>query len=157
MQPESHATECATFPIPHLNGRAKGGGGGLAPASEYVVGSITVTIDWIRRELPAITNRGNLAVIEAYGDSMEPTLHSGDLLVVDTGIHQADVDGVYILARANTAEPEIMVKRLQRTRDGGLIIKSDNPIYEPERVPHKELEEVDVRGRVVWIWAGRKL
>lgn len=130
---------------------------GLAPLHEYVVGSISVTADWLRRELPRITNRNNLRVIEAYGDSMQPTMGSGDLLVVDSGVNHADVSGIYILRRNNTPEPEVMVKRVQLMRDGGLTIKSDNPVYEPEKVPHDEAHQVEVLGRVVWVWAGKKI
>lgn len=144
--------------IPHMNVMAKGGGGGLAPVHEYVIGSISVTNEWINRRLPSITTRQNLAVIEAYGRSMEPTLMSGDLLVIDTGVHDARVDGIYILQRLNTPEPEIMVKRLQRTLDGGLIVRSDNRAeYDPETVPASEVNErVRIIGRVVWVWAGRE-
>lgn len=144
--------------IPRMNGKAKGGGGGLAPAHEYVIGSISVTNEWINRRLPSITTKRNLAVIEAYGRSMEPTLMSGDLLVVDTGVHDAKIDGIYILQRLNTPEPEIMVKRLQRTLDGGLIVRSDNRAeYDPETVPATEIaERVRIIGRVVWVWAGRE-
>ncbi len=144
--------------IPHMNGMAKGGSGGLAPAHEYVIGSISVTNEWINRRLPSITTKRNLAVIEAYGRSMEPTLVSGDLLVVDTGVHDAKIDGIYILQRLNTPEPEIMVKRLQRTLDGGLIVRSDNRAeYDPETVPASEIaERVRIIGRVVWVWAGRE-
>lgn len=147
-----------TFAIPHMNGRARGGIGGLAPAHEYVVGSISVTESWLHRRLPAITSKANLRVIEAYGRSMEPTLQSGDLLVVDTGISQANIDGIYILMRQNTPEPEIMVKRLQRTLDGGLIVRSDNRTeYDPEVVPSTDIAtKIRILGRVVWIWAGRE-
>lgn len=144
--------------IPHMNGKAKGGTGGLAPANEYIIDSISVTNEWINRRLFSITAKRNLAVIEAYGRSMEPTLVSGDLLVVDTGVNDAKVDGIYILQRLNTPEPEIMVKRLQRTLDGGLIVRSDNRAeYDPETVPASEVNErVRIIGHVVWVWAGRE-
>lgn len=144
--------------IPHMNGRAKGGAGGLAPSHEYVIGSISVTNEWINRRLPSITGKRNLVVIEAYGRSMEPTLMSGDLLVVDTGVRDARIDGIYILQRMNTVEPEIMVKRLQRTLDGGLIVRSDNRAeYDPETFQaHEIADKVIIIGRVVWIWAGRE-
>ncbi len=144
--------------IHHLNVAAKAGGGGLAPSEEYIIDSITVSNRWIRQRLPAITSRHNLAVIEVYGRSMEPTLMSGDLLIVDTGVRQATIDGIYILQRLNTPEPEIMVKRIQRLLDGGLIVKSDNRAeYEPEKVPADQIQSlIRVLGRVVWVWAGRE-
>lgn len=143
--------------IPHINGRAKGGSGGLAPMHEYIVGSISVTASWLHKRLPSITAKSNLAVIEAYGRSMEPTLSSGDLMIVDTGVREAKVNGVYILLRKNTVEPELMVKRLQLTLDGGMIVRSDNRAeYDPETVAaHEVAEKVQILGRVVWIWAGR--
>jgi len=144
--------------IPHFDIRAKGGSGGLAPENEYVIRSISVSNEWIKRRLPAITSLQNLVIIEAYGRSMEPTLMSGDLLVVDTGVREVRIDGIYILERLNTPELEIMVKRVQRTLEGGLIIMSDNKTeYMPELVPPHEIHSrVRVAGRVVWIWAGRE-
>lgn len=152
-----HPKHDSVFAIPRFNGSAKGGSGWLAPSHEYVVGSITVTDSWLRRRLPPISSRRNLAVIEAYGDSMEPILQSGDLLLVDTGIHDAKIDGIYILLRNHTNEPELMVKRLQRKFDGSLIIKSENRSYEPEVVSAANVGEVQILGKVVWVWAGREI
>ena len=140
----------------NLNGRAKGGNGNVTPSHEYIVGSISVATEWVRRRLPPITSLGALRVIEAYGDSMEPKIKSGDLLVIDTGIRRADVSGLYIIGRNNTPELELMVKRLQLAHDGGLIILSDNPAYQPERLTHEEAAQVSILGKVVWIWAGRE-
>lgn len=144
--------------IPHMDVQAKGGDGGLAPADERVIGSIVVMNDWLRRQIPHITSRKNLVVIEAYGRSMEPTLKSGDLLIVDTGVREAKIDGIYILWRLNTPEPEIMVKRIQRMLDGSLMVRSDNRTeYDPEIVPAAQVPKmIKVLGRVVWIWAGRE-
>ena len=106
---ERHASSDDVILIPHMNGRAKGGSGGLAPTHEYVVGSISVTHEFIHRRLPSITSKSNLAVIEAYGRSMEPTLLSGDLMIVDIGIARVDIPG---LAASITACRKYLQKAL---------------------------------------------
>lgn len=144
--------------IPRLDVKAKGGLGALAPANEFVIGSMSVTNSWIHQKLPRVSAKANLAVIEAYGTSMKPTIMSGDLLLVDMGVTDVKVEGIYILLRMNTPEPEIMVKRIQRKLDGGLIVKSDNrDEVDPETVEAYEIaEKIRVVGKVVWIWAGRE-
>lgn len=151
-------TDDDVFLIPRLDVKAKGGFGALAPANEFVIGSMSVTNSWIHQKLPKISAKSNLTVIEAYGRSMMPTLMSGDLMLVDMGVTEVKVEGIYILLRKNTSEPEIMVKRIQRKLDGGLIVRSDNrDEYDPEVVEAHEIhEKIQVVGKVVWVWAGRE-
>jgi phage repressor protein C with HTH and peptisase S24 domain len=87
-----------------------------------------------------------LAAMTARGDSMEPTIHDGDSLLVDTG--QVDVaDGkVYAL----WYEGGERVKRLYRMPGGGLRIRSDNANDFPEIMLGPEYGgHVRIIGRVV--------
>lgn len=140
------------------NMRARGGSNGLSAPYEYIVGHVSVTLDWLRTSLPAITRKENLRVIEAYGPSMEPTIIDGALLLVDTGVTKVTRDAeIFIIERNNTHEPELMVKRINRRHDGGIILRSDNTaLVDPEPIPLEKMASVRVLGRVVYIWAGRK-
>jgi phage repressor protein C with HTH and peptisase S24 domain len=113
--------------------------------SQQIVDYLAFKADWARSRLN--TDPRNLLLIEAAGDSMSPTLEDSDLLLVDLGEPRFKHDGVYVLRRNG----DLVVKRLQRRPDGKLVIRSDNPAYEPLVVP---AESVRVIGRAIWA-AGR--
>lgn len=122
--------------------------------NEQSITSMQLTRSWINGHIKKITSVDDLAILTAYGDSMTPTFNDGDLLLVDRGIHHIDVDGVFVLQRRD----ELFVKRLQRRyKDGAIIIKSDNPLFGEEIVENGEREHLEVLGRVLWAWAGKKL
>jgi phage repressor protein C with HTH and peptisase S24 domain len=88
----------------------------------------------------------NLICIKAAGDSMIPTIADGaDLLV-----NQADTtirDGrVYVIRFGN----EVRVKRLYLRPDGGIVVHSDNPVFERIEVPADQMQHIAIIGRVVW-------
>lgn len=130
------------------------GQGFQQPDHDTVVDGMRLARGWVRTHLPALSSASNLAVISAYGDSMAPTFTDGDLLLVDRGVHEIKLDAVYVLALNN----ELYVKRIQRRiTDGAVIIKSDNPLYDPVVVDNGERERLRVLGRVVWAWNGHRL
>lgn len=85
------------------------------------------------------------AVLEAIGDSMEPGISDGDLLLID----EDDVrlsDGVF----AFVLDEEARVKRFRKRVDGVTII-SDNTAYPPEELAHDALGRITIIGRVRWV------
>lgn len=141
--------------IPLYNGSASMGNGAALEESEYVAARIPVTDEWIRQNLRGITSPENIRAIPAHGDSMAPTFADGDVLFVDTGITDLNRDSVYVLSR----DRELFCKRIQRRLEGGWIIKSDNPAYDPLTVAANQQEllaTLRVVGRVagVWTWRG---
>ncbi len=132
--------------VPRYDFRANAGRG--APIrSEQVVDYLAFKTEWVQQRLN--TDPRNLLLIEAVGDSMAPTLEHSDLLLVDLSEPRFRQDGLYVLRRKD----ELIVKRLQRRPDGKLVIRSDNPAYEPLVVA---AEGVGIVGRVIWA-AGRRL
>lgn len=91
------------------------------------------------------TSGAGFAVVEARGDSMEPGISDGDLLLIDENDTRLS-DGVF----AFVLEEEARVKRFRRRLDG-LSIISDNTAYPPEDVPADQLGRVSVIGRVRWV------
>ncbi|QIK77833.1 LexA family transcriptional regulator [Sphingomonas piscis] len=92
-----------------------------------------------------------LSIIRVEGDSMAPTLNSGDDILVDLGDCGDRLrDGIYVLR----VDDALVVKRIAinpiRRR---VTVQSDNPAY-PDW-PDCEIRSINCVGRV--IWAGRKL
>jgi phage repressor protein C with HTH and peptisase S24 domain len=97
--------------------------------------------DWLKRTLDAEAR--DLALIEAAGDSMSPTIDEADLVLADLRETRFKFDGVYLIRSGG----DLSIKRLQRQPDGSLTIRSDNSAYPPVTVAQ---ETVSVIGRVVW-------
>ncbi len=134
--------------VPRYNVGASAGGGAIIH-SEQIVDHLAFRSEWVRSALDVSVK--DLALISVKGDSMEPTLSNGDMILVDTGTRKVEDNAIYVL-RYNGA---LMVKRIQRKVDGTLIIKSDNIVYEPETVEGDAVDQLHVVGRVVW--SGRRM
>jgi len=95
-------------------------------------------------------NQKHLDVIHASGNSMEPTINDGDVLLVDESKIEPK-DG-QIFAMQSESKGTI-VKRLVKSDFEGWIIRSDNPDkarYGDETLRDGEINEVRIIGRVVW-------
>lgn len=101
-------------------------------------------------------NTAYLAATDLRGDSMEPTLHDGDLIIFDRSARHVDREGVYVL----TVGEDLFVKRLRRipTPAGmALSLISDNPAYPEVRLDPDTQERVRIHGRVIWPNTSRRL
>jgi phage repressor protein C with HTH and peptisase S24 domain len=129
--------------LPRVEARASAGpGAGLG--SDDVVDFLAFSEDWVRNTLHRRPQ--NLALLEATGDSMDPTIRDGDILLVDTSTRDIQSSRVYVL-QVNGA---LLVKRIQVRLDGSLVVKSDNPSYEAEVVRPDERSPLSIVGQVVW-------
>lgn len=118
-----------------------------------IVRQVQVNLPQLRREI-SFSAPSNLRIITGYGDSMEPTFRDGDPLLIDTGVSDILIDGVYVLER----DRELFIKRVQRHPiDKTLIVSSDNRIYQPYVVSDAERSSFKILGRVLLAWNGRKL
>jgi phage repressor protein C with HTH and peptisase S24 domain len=100
--------------------------------------------DWLRTTFGR--EPGDLILEIAVGESMEPHIHDGDMLLVDTTDRNFRVFGVYVIEMRG----ERLVKRVQRKFDGSLIVISDNHVYQPESISSELAKEVRALGRVIW-------
>jgi len=131
--------------IPRFAIQASAGGGSVV-LSEEVEDYFTVSRDWLSRYLPKGAKAG---IIEARGDSMEPTIADGDILILDFSIDSSVVNdgGVFVIS----VDGVLLVKRLQVTVDGHILIRSDNDLYEQEKVTREFADEsITVHAKVVW-------
>lgn len=140
--------------IPVLDVIGSMGAGRDQPEYDTIAGDFPVTRDWLARNLPKISSPSNLAIITAYGGSMEPTFKSGDILVVDRGATDVVIDTVYVLALRG----ELYIKRLTRHPiSRNWIMSSDNKLIDPIEIRPSEMGLFQVLGRVVWAWNGKSL
>jgi phage repressor protein C with HTH and peptisase S24 domain len=124
-------------------------GNGAVIHSEQIVDHLAFRAEWVRTELG--TSPKQLVLISAIGDSMEPSLRAGDLLLVDRSVENVHQDAIYAIA----LDGELRIKRIQRLFDGTLVIKSDNPSYRTEELTPSQAEQLRIVGRVVW--SGRRM
>lgn len=130
--------------VPRYEIAAAAGFGGFANDEEPVA-FLAFRTDWLRGA--ADIRPDQAALISATGDSMDPTIRSGDLLLVDMGVTQIMDDAIYVVSLSD----RLMVKRIQRFHDGSIAICSDNPSYADDRLTREETENLTVAGRVRWI------
>jgi len=145
---ESRHPEAPHFRVPLFDVTASAGEGALV-TTEAVEDTLTFKRSWLVEELRVKPE--DLALVHVDGESMEPTLRPGDLILV----HRKDQlvrDGIY-LVRIDDA---LLVKRLQRLPGGKLQVISDNPAYKPFEVDlADEGKGIAVIGRI--IWSGRRM
>jgi phage repressor protein C with HTH and peptisase S24 domain len=128
---------------------AASAGGGAVINDETVVDHLAFRRSWIAQTLGL--DPLHLALIDARGDSMSPTIESGDLLLLDTRNGGAKSEGIYVINLAGA----LLVKRLRIRLSGTVEVMSDNPKYSSETISGSELDRLVLVGRVVW--HGRKV
>lgn len=86
-----------------------------------------------------------LIILEARGDSMEPTISGGDLVLIDQQSKEI-ADGIFAFVLDDTA----FVKRIRNT-PAGVEVLSDNRMYSPYYLEQDRLGSFHIIGRVRWI------
>ncbi len=132
-------------PRNEVGGRERGG---AMIVSEQVVDYVSFRSDWVRYTLGIPAHY--LSLISVKGDSMEPTLSDGDLVLIDLRANRVEDNAIYVIQ----SNDSLLVKRIQRKLDGSMVVRSDNPIYETEVLTGETADRLEVVGRVVW--TGRK-
>ncbi|MCC8193668.1 MAG: helix-turn-helix domain-containing protein [Deltaproteobacteria bacterium] len=91
---------------------------------------------------------GSMRLFIVDGDSMEPTIKGGDMIMVNL-LDSAVRSGHIYLVRL---EGELMVKRLERLPGGGILVKSDNRQHSEHTIdPAAEHIDFAVLGRMCWL------
>ncbi|MEZ8054356.1 S24 family peptidase [Vibrio atlanticus] len=88
----------------------------------------------------------DLAIVWAKGDSMEPTIHNNDTLVVNMARKKPSDGHIYIFRNGE----ELFVKRYQSVLGAWRLI-SDNPLYDNQDIPKDEQHQFEVIGQVIHI------
>ena len=130
--------------IPVYSVKVSAGHGFANDDDENIVRRLAFRKNWLNfRGL----KESNLALVMTQGDSMEPTLHSGNSLLIDTS-NKSLTDGCIYVIRVGS---ELYAKRLQKQFNGGVRLISDNKEYDDQLVQPDEVDQLQIVGKVVWV------
>lgn len=120
-------------------------GPGTFMVSDFVevIHAIEFTSEYAR-SLFGTRSQEIVQVITVSGDSMAPTITSGDRVFVDISVRNFETDGVYVFVFGNTFH----IKRLQMQGDR-LAVLSDNPVYEKWYITDENQHKFYVMGKVL--------
>jgi len=129
--------------IPLYDVRASAGHGAVA-GDEEILDLLVINRAWIRQHVSVDPARLSFLYVE--GDSMEPLLRPGEMILVDQGASNIPCDGIYVVR----IDGFLMVKRVQRAPGGLFIVSSENPKYKPIELQPGDPKDFAVIGRAVW-------
>lgn len=127
---------------PNISGSM--GQGSLTPECEKIE-YLKLSKVWLKHCLKVSPQADKLHFIFGKGDSMEPTICDGDLLLIDERQIDIQKSGIYAIKDSEN----LYVKRIQ-VFSNKLELISDNPHYKPREILKSELDGVEIVGRVIW-------
>lgn len=131
-----------TVRVDILDVEASAGNGAYLSPTEQGLLSQEFDLTFFRQQFGRADAK-HLKLITVKGDSMAPTLESGDLLYVDISENYFAADGLYVF----TFDGQTFIKRLQKVGKEMLVI-SDNPTY--KEWTFTQDDDVFIHGRVVF-------
>ena len=127
--------------VPKISATLCAGGGsfdtGAFPVAEH---------PFPRQWLAKMGSPESMVFMDVVGNSMEPGIMDGDMVLVDQ--HNTRIDGKSI--HAVGVEDAIYLKRVI-VRNGAIILRSDNEAYSAMELSGDERDSFRVIGKVVWL------
>lgn len=126
--------------VPKVRARLCAGGGSFETEGQ-VEGYYSFRSDWLH-------TRGNpkdMVLMQVVGNSMEPEIREGDMVLIDQARTDVYAGGIYAVG----VEDTVMVKRIEKL-PGTLVLRSDNQDYAPIHLSGDELNNVRLIGKVLW-------
>ncbi len=122
-------------------------GNGLVPLYDNAeaIRDMVFTRDFFLQQFGRTSSKG-INLINAKGDSMEPTIKSGAVIFVDTAVREFCGDGIYFF----TFDGQRYLKRLQAVKNKFLVI-SDNDCYKSWEITREEEDRLQIWGRALQI------
>ena len=129
--------------IPLVSARLAAGTGSLETSGD-VLSYFSFRQDWLCRK----GNPDKMVLMKVCGDSMEPDIRHGDMVLIDQSKNQIFGHAIYAMG----INEEIYIKQVETFPGGQLVLRSRNPDYSPIHVDlHGDLAAtVRVIGRVIW-------
>lgn len=122
-------------------------GDGVLNDHVEVSGGLAFKRDWLRR---IGAKPQHLFVIYATGNSMEPYIFEGDVVLFDSSDSAPRDRQVYAIRRPDGG---LSIKRMSQQITGAWLIRSDNPDkarYPDEEVSPASMSDIPIIGRVIW-------
>jgi len=134
--------------VPLHDVQASAGHGASAVEAGQSPESLGFPTHWLRSQFG---DPRPLRVMHVKGDSMAPTVHDGDLVMINIS-RREPVDGIYVLR----LDDQLMIKRVHFPMERRVLIISDNRDYDRwDRMLDLESdatrESFQLIGRVVWV------
>lgn len=126
--------------VPLVKARPSCGTGSLETDGDF--------IGWYSFKLDFLVRKGTPEAMRLFfvdGNSMEPTILKGDMVLIDTSQKQPST-GQIVLARI---DDELVLKRVEK-KPGIIILKSDNSNYDPIPITPDIVDGVEIHGKMVW-------
>lgn len=147
-QPVADEKDYALVPLHEV---ALAAGGGFHNGAEDIVDHLTFKKSWLRS---IHVDPANARLARVSGDSMQPSIFAGDLVLIDTSKREIPV------RNPGGSIPQAPVFAI-RTEDGArikrvsqigslIVLQSDNPDHPPEFFDLKRWNQLDIIGRVMW-------
>lgn len=125
-------------------------GSGAANGSEEIVEHLAFRRDWLRR---IGVSPANARLVRVIGDSMEPTIQAGDMVLIDSSKTapparmRAPNDRRPPPVYALLDDGQARVKRIEMAGPQDVLLISDNKLHPTEK---KSLRDITLIGRVAW-------
>lgn len=137
--------DAAFVSIAHASPRPSMGGGVVVSEDHDTPGrAYHFRRSWIKGNLKASPSQ--LRIMHVEGDSMSPTLLSGDAVLVDMARKAPNPPGIFVLDNGMG----LVAKRLEHipgSDPAAVRVISDNPLYSPYE---RTVDEVHIIGRIRW-------
>lgn len=132
--------------IPRYNASLAAGDGFWNEEKAELLDHIPFTKEFLRRRLGRSTAK-DLLIMSADGESMEPQISDGDLVMIDQR-KQTLKDGIFAFVHNGEAR----VKWLRKTISGDIEVISLNtsPLFPKEIIKKEETDAFQLIGKVVW-------
>lgn len=146
MSPEDFAEEMGLALIDEID-LALGMGATYLDGNVEVKGRAPFRLEWLSGLYDGPIDA--LKVVQGRGDSMEPTIRDGDIVLLDTSSRRLDEqDMIWAVSYGELG----MIRRLRRLPSGALLMSPDNPVVRPTEAHDGECH---IMGRVIFI--GRRM
>lgn len=144
--PVADAEEFAHIP---LHSAVLAAGEGHENGSEEVVDYLAFRREWLRK---IGVSPSNAVLARAHGDSMQPCIWDGDMVLIDRSRNDIPVRKP---GNGRARSPIFAVlddgharlKRIERPEEGQVMLLSDNPDYPPQ---FAKIETLTIIGKVLW-------
>lgn len=146
VSPQDFAAELGLALIDEID-LALGMGATYMDGAFEVRGLAPFRIEWLRGLYEGPLSA--LKVVRGRGDSMEPTIRDGDIVLIDTSSQRlTEQDMIWAVSYGELG----MIRRLRQLPSGAVLMSPDNPVVRPTEAHD---EEMYIMGRVIFI--GRRM